>query len=454
MEVSKSDLFWNYGSSLLKVASSAMLLPIILRMMPPETVGIWTIFMTIVSFSGLFEFGFTPSFTRSITYIYSGVSNLKTEGVENISSDRRGVNYSLLKAVIEAMRWFYLRLAFILFLLLSTFGTWYVHSILQNYNGDSLEVYVSWIILCVVNTYNLYSLYYEALLLGKGMIKRSKQIVFFGHTLYLITATILIFVGYGLVAIVSAQAVSVLIIRWLSYRTYFNDEIKIKLKNTVSKNKSDVIKVLYPNAIKIGLTSLGGVLVSKSSVIIGSMFLPLREVGTYGVTIQLISLIAVFAGIYTATYQPKIAELRVKSNTMAIKRLFVKGQFIMILTYLIGGTSLLFSGFFIMDLIGSQTTLVSKNLILLTLVFSFLECNHQMAGAILMTNNEVPFFKASLVAGGLNIVLLLIMLDLFDMGLISMILAPGLAHLYNNFKWPKEVFKQLGVTLNDFRKFP
>jgi O-antigen/teichoic acid export membrane protein len=450
MEINKSDLIWNYGASLLKVASSAILIPLILRLMSAETVGIWAIFMTIISFSGLLEFGFTASFTRSVSYVYSGVTNLKIMGVENVSPKGQGVNFGLLKGVIEAMRWFYFRQALILFLLLTTIGTWYVHSILQNYKGDTQEVYAAWAILCIVNTYNLYTLYYESLLLGQGMVKRSKQIVVIGHTLYLITAALLILAGYGLVAIISAQAVSVIIIRWLSYRAFFTDEIRIKMINSGYHSKAEVIKVLYPNAVKIGLTSLGGFFVSKSSIIIGSMFLSLKDIGTYGITMQLVSIIGVFAGIHNSTYQPKIAELRVVRNTLAIKEHYIKGQFVMLITYIFGGVGLIFMGVFILDFIGSQTQLFSSKLIILALVFSLLECNHQIAGGILLTNNYVPFFKASLFAGGLNILLLIFMFNFLNMGIVSMILAPGIAQLYNNIKWPYEVIKQLDISIDDF----
>src|ERR1019366_6074958 len=114
--------------------------------------------------------------------------------------------------VIAAMRWLYLRMAIILFLLLATLGTYYINSLLQNYKGGHQEVYIAWALLCVINTYNIFTLYYDSLLEGKGLIKRAKQIVIIGQTVYLIIAALMIIYQFGLVAIVSAQASSVFIV--------------------------------------------------------------------------------------------------------------------------------------------------------------------------------------------------------------------------------------------------
>src|SRR5450759_1943815 len=142
MQIGRKDIIWNYAATFLKIASSALLLPFILKMMPSEMVGIWSIFMTITAFSGLLDFGFNPSFARNVTYVFSGVSTLKVKGIETISQEYQTIDYGLLKGLISAMRWFYLRMAIVLFLLLSTLGTYYIYSLLQNYKGDPQEVYI------------------------------------------------------------------------------------------------------------------------------------------------------------------------------------------------------------------------------------------------------------------------------------------------------------------------
>lgn len=452
MEIGRKDILWNYAATFLKVASSAILIPFILRMMPAEMVGIWAVFMTITSFSGLLDFGFNLSFTRNITYIFSGVHVLKVKGFESVSTNNQSIDYGLLKGVIVAMRWFYLRMASILFLLLATGGTYYIYSLLQNYKGNHQEVYIAWTLLCLINTYNLYTLYYDSLLQGKGLVKRSKQIVIIGQIVYLIIAAFMIIADYGLIAIITAQAFLVIIVRWLSYNSFFTPEIKEKLQVAISCPKKEVIDAIYPNALKIGLTSIGGFMVQRSALIIGSLYLSLEKIASYGITLQLIGIIAGLAGIYTATYQPKIAKLRVEKNIAEIKEIYLKGQIIQFLTYVSGGMALLVLGKLALNLIGSQTPLIPLFLLLIALIISFLESNHSIAGGILLSNNDVPFFKASLIAGAITILLLITAFYFTNMQLWAMILAPGIAQIYNNWKWPYEVYIQLDISIKDIRK--
>ncbi len=453
MQIGRKDIIWNYAATFLKIASSALLLPFILRLMPSEMIGIWSVFMTITAFSGLLDFGFNPSFTRNVTYVFSGVSKLKVNGFESASTENKTIDYGLLKGLISAMRWFYLRMAILLFLLLATLGTYYIYSLLQNYIGEHREVYFAWTLLCVINTYNLFTIYYDSLLQGKGLVKRSKQIVIIGQTVYLIIAIILIMAGYGLLAIVSAQASSVIIIRWLSYHSFFTTEIKQKLINVIPRPQKEVLKVIYPNAIKIGLTSLGGFMVTRSAIVIGSLYLPLNDIGSYGVTMQLIAVVAGLAGIYTTTYQPKIAQLRIIDDSTAIKELYLKGQLVLLLTYILGGMVLIVLGEWMLKLIGSHTQLIPQLLLLVAVVVSFLECNHSIAGMILLSKNEVPFFKASLLSGGLTILLLLLFFHFTYSGLWVLIAAPGIAQaVYQNWKWPSVVNKELEINYRDIKK--
>lgn len=451
MEIGRKDIYWNYAATFLKIAAAVLLMPLILKRLPSEEVGIWSVFITVTAFSNLLDFGFNPSFTRNVSYIFSGVSTLKITGYEIVQTESNTkVDFGLLKGTIRAMRWLYLRMSIALFLLLSTLGTYYIYSLLNNYNGNHDEVYIAWGLLCIINTYNLYTLYYDSLLQGKGLIKRSKQIIIVGQSSYIIIAAIMILMGYGLIAIVSAQAISVIIIRWLSYNAFFNKETKSELDNAKPRNWREIISAIYPNALKIGLTTLGSFVIQRSSLIIGSLYLSLDQIGSYGITTQLISVIAMLAVIYPMTFQPKIAQLRIVNDTKDIKRLYLKGQFILLFTFLICGLVLIISGDWAIHLIRSKTELLPTTTILVALIIAFLENNHAVAGNILLSKNEVPFFKASLFSGALTITLLFLFFHFTNLNIWAMILAPGIAQgIYQNWKWPYEVMKDIQITRKD-----
>ena len=453
MKIDRVDVIWNYAATFLKIAASSLLLPFILKL-PSETVGIWSVFVTVNALILLFDFGFNPTFTRNITYILSGIQKLNVQGFSSINvKGNYQVDYGLLKGVINAMRWFYLRASVLFFLLLSTLGTYYIHILIKNYQGSHSEVYIAWLLLCCINTYNLSTLYYDSLLQGKGLVRRSKQIVIISQIIYLIIAVILIIAGKGLIAIVVAQGFSVIIVRWLSYRLFFTTELKSLIHNVQASSKFEILKAIYPNAVKIGLTTLGTVVLQRSAIVIGSLYLTLPEIASYGVTMQILTMVAGLASIYTNTYQAKIVQMRLKSDNENIKKIFVKGQYIFIITYLFTGLGLLLLGNWLLSIIGSETKLLTTSMLLVALFLSFEQTNFITAGNMLLTKNEVPFFKASLISGVTIILSLVIAFQFFDPGILGMLIIPIIIDFtYQAWKWPLEIIKDLKLGVTDFIK--
>jgi len=446
--IDRKDISWNYAATFLQIASGIILLPLILRFLPQETIGIWAIFTSITAIVSLFDFGFSSSFTRNVTYVLSGVRILKATGFK-AEEGNTGIDYGLLKGLINVMRFLYSRIAFLMFAILITAGTCYIYVVLKFYSGNKNEIIIAWFILCLANSYSLYTLYYDALLLGMGLVKRSKQIAIIGQILYFSVSISLIFAGFGLIAITGAQAVSIVLKRILIYRSVYTVVLKEQLKNVSTREKKEIFKAVYPNAIKVGLTGVGGILVLRSQPIIGSLYLPLETIASYGITIQLISILSGVAQVYFLTYQPKIVQCRIQNNISAIKEIYIKSSFIIIFVFITGGLVILLLGGWGMNLIGSKTPLLPNMCVAIALLIALLEANHGIAGNILLTKNQVPFFKAALVSGLMTIILLLLFLRFLKIGVWSLILAGGIAQaVYQNWKWPLEVIKELKTFTN------
>jgi O-antigen/teichoic acid export membrane protein len=442
INIGRKDVMWNYAATFMQIGVGVILLPFILRVFPQETVAVWTIFSTIIALTSLLDFGFNPSFARNVSYVVSGVKELKTTGYQLVESGNSDIDYSLFKGLINAMRWFYNRMAVVLFMLLATAGTYYMHTVLKTYTGDHTEVYIAWIILVAINAYSLYTMYYDSLMQGQGFIKRAKQIQIAGQSIYLIVAIVMILLRFNLIAIVSAQALSILVRRILSYRIIYTTDFKHRLRSVTAKSKREVLKLIYPNAVKVGLASLGGFLITRSALIIGALYLSLDIIASYGITIQIVGIISGIAGVYFATYIPKITQYRTQGDSAAIKQIYLKGCFLLVSTFVVGGLALLIFGDWALDLIESKTPLLSQSLVALTLVVNLLETNHGNAANILLTKNEVPFFRASLISGSATVFILATFLEYTHWGVWGLLLAPGIAQgCYQNWKWPMEVIK-------------
>ncbi|MDR0686148.1 MAG: hypothetical protein LBF79_01620, partial [Dysgonamonadaceae bacterium] len=89
INIGRKDVLWNYAATFLQLGVGVIMLPFILRVFPQETVDVWTIFTTIMTLTNLLDFGYNPSFARNVSYVVSGVKELKTTGY-NIVENNNG----------------------------------------------------------------------------------------------------------------------------------------------------------------------------------------------------------------------------------------------------------------------------------------------------------------------------------------------------------------------------
>ena len=442
--IGKRDVAWSYACTIFTIGAGVILLPFILNQMSAETVGIWNIFQTITALVMLLDFGFRPSFARNISYIFAGVKQLQVHGVANVADKATEVDYSLLRGTLLAMKKFYRWLAVAMFIVLATGGSVYFYYILQKYTGDKQDAMIAWILLIAINCYNLYTLYYDALLLGKGYIKQNQQITILGQIIYLSTAIGLIYSGFGLTAIVSAQLISTIIRRILAYKVFFTKKLKEQLSRAKVQDSQQIFSAIAPNAIKVGMTYLGGFLVNKSALLFGSAFLSLEQIACYGITLQVMDVMARCGTVVYQTFIPKLAQCRAEKALGQLRRYYQYATLSNLVIYIVGGIVWVLAGNWALGIIHSETTFVPTVMLCTMLIISLLEHNHAISAGFIMADNKIPFFIPSLVSGAGTVLLLWFFLSPLQLGLWGMILAPGIAQLaYQNWKWPSVVIKEL-----------
>ena len=453
MQIGRKDIAWNFAGTFMRVASGFIVLPLVWRIFPKEEYGLWTIFLSVGAIATLLDFGFANTFGRNITYIFSGVKTLKPKGYVAVPEDDKSVDYGLLKSVIVAMKKYYAILAGVFLLLFSIASPFYLSHILNknDYAGDHQAVWIAWSIYGVLVTYQLYTYYYGALLMGRGMVKRNHQAIIIGQSVRILTICIMVLLGFGLISLVVGQFLGDFITRTLSYFFFYDKNIKVELAAAATSNTKGIMKIMQPNAARIGITTLGGFLLSKASVLVASVYLSFEIIGSFGATKQIIDLIAALGGIWFATFYPKITSHRVNNGSNHLKRMYIKGKLTLFFTFIICGAGLVIFGAGALTLIKSQTELLPPIMITVLLIVGFLESNHGMSAQMLLTKNEVPFAKAAILSGSAAICLLCAGFHFTSLGVWTVILAPGIAQVvYQNWKWPLEVIKDLKITTKDY----
>ena len=444
IKVTKRDVAWGYVAQFFNIGVNVLLLPVVLRMLPAAELGVWYVFLAIWGFALMLDFGFQPTFGRNVAYAMSGARRLKAKGVEEVTDALEGPNYGLLKGLISTMRRFYAYVAGGALVLMLTAGTWHVARMTKGVIGEE-RILWAWGLFAVYTAVSLFYTYYNPLLIGRGLMREYNQMTIVTRVVYLAVAAAGLLAGYGIVSLVVGNLVSLVVNRVMARRFFYGGGIREALGKARYEGER-LLPIVWHNAKRTGLGSVGAYFVQKGNVLFVSMFLSLEEVASFGLTTQIVTILAGVTPLYLQTNLPEIYKFRIGGRLGEIRRVFGESVFVYVTLYAIGAVVVLLWGNMILELLHSRTLLLPAGPLLLYLAIQFLESNHSMAASLITTRNEVPYVWASVVSGACIATLTLLSLSFTSLGVTGVILSAGVVQLcYNNWKWPLVVCRELGA---------
>lgn len=446
INISKKDIIWSYISKFFNLASGFITLPLILNKLSAEEVGLNYLMLTISTMVSLLDFGFAPQFGRNITYVLSGSQQIQKDGLDT-KNTINNINYHLLSSILQAAKYIYRKLSIVVFALMITFGTIYIYHVTNHFSSVEYTLPI-WICFCVSVYFNVYYTYYSSLLTGAALIKEAQIAMMLSRTCYIFIAYLLLLLDLGLISIVIANLVSPFINRYYSHIHFYTKELKIKLAN-VTVDKKDihsVIQSLWYNAKKLGLNFIGAYCLTQGTVFVTGLYLSLSEVGSYGLMIQLTSILTGISCTLVNTYIPKFNKYRAIGDKVSLIKDFSMSMVVFYIMTIIGSVIIICFGPIILTLIHSKTSLPSTLTVCIFCLMSLLNMNHAQCATFITTANKVPFVKAGLIAGFTILGLTTIVLHFTTWGLLGVVMVRFIVQLcYNDWYWPRWVLKDLRI---------
>lgn len=449
--LSKKDVVWGYIAQFFSLTTGLITLPLILNMLSTEEIAMNYLMITIGSLVSLFDFGFAPQFGRNITYIFSGAQELRKEGLET-SSISNEVNYRLLATMIHTARYVYRRIGLMVLFVMLTLGSFYISKATNGFRNVNNSL-VIWIVYSFSTFLNIYYSYYSSLLLGKGLIMESKKASIYTSLLKIILTFSLLYGGLGLLGVAIANLISPFANRFISYFYFFTKDLKNKISSYKISNteKLELFKIIWYNSKKLGLVFLGSYAISKLGMFLAGLYLSPNEVASYGLMLQLVSIITGISSTLFNVYQPKFAELRVRNDNSLLINGFAFTMNIFYFLFILGTAFLILSGPPLLTLIGSNAVLPSTFILVLFSIIMLLEGNHSNFATFIVTNNRIPFVKPSLIAGAAIGIGSFLSLKYTSLGILGLILVQGLSQVvYANWKWPYVVCREFHISFFKF----
>jgi O-antigen/teichoic acid export membrane protein len=451
IQISKKDIAWSYLAQFFSIASGIITLPLILRLLSTEEIAMNYLMLTIGSLVALFDFGFSPQFGRNISYVFSGAKELKKEGVLPTPNSKE-VDYRLLAQLIGTARFVYKRLSVVVLLMMLSLGTIYIYHVTKGFTNinNSLPI---WLIYSTSTYFNIYYSYYSSLLIGKGLIKESKQAMIFSKLAYIGLTFIMLFCGFGLMGVAIANLLSPFVNRFISYRFFFTTSLKQKL-NLFPQKRSDILilfKTIWYNSRKLGLVFVGSYTITRLSLFLAGLYLTLEEVASFGLMMQLTGIISGISSTLFYAYQPTFASLRIRNDKDKLINLFAFTMNVFYLLFIVGSTTLILFGSWILSFIESNAGLPTISILSLYLIITFLEVNHSNFATLIVTKNQIPFLKPALIAGLMIALGSFFTLEYTSWGLLGLVFVQGFSQIiYNKWKWPYVVLKEFKIGLHTY----
>lgn len=452
IDITKKDIIWGYFAQFFSMASGLLVLPFILRLLTPEEIGMNYLMLTVGSMVSLFDFGFAPQFGRNFSYIFSGAQVLHKEGVELNNAANRDVNYRLLSTMIGTAKSIYQIISIVVLVVMLTLGTLYIHKVTHGFSNVNNSLLI-WIVYSVSTFFNVYYTYYTSLLTGQGKIMESKKAMVYSKLVYIFLVLILLFTGVGLLGVCIANLIAPFVSRYLSYRYFFTADLKNRINEfKVSKaEKHELFSIIWYNSKKLGLVFIGAYAITRFSMFLAGLYLPLAEISSYGLMTQLTGIILTIAGTLFQIMQPTLSSHKVNNNKEELLKTFSFTMGIMYTLFILGGVFLVYIMPTLLTLVKSNVLLPATSIIVLYLIVMLLETNHSTFATIIVISNSVPFMSISLITGGLIALGSYFSLAFTNMGLIGLVLVQGIVQLaYNNWKWPVVVCKEYGIGFFEF----
>lgn len=448
----KKNIISSYVSQFLQYGASLIVLPVVLCNIPSDELGVWYVFLTIAMFVNLLDFGFLPTVMRYISYVFSGAQELAVGGI-SARHDAR-VNYKLLKTIICVVRCFYAFMALIVAISLCVVGHYYVIPIiLKSENVAGLRL--AWVVYAVSSCFSVYFCYYSGLLSGRGCVHEYNLSVIVGKIVYVAFCILGVALGYGVVSIAFGNAVSIIVSRYLENRFLYDDKLTFFLGGVDVdwENFWNYLILLCKSSYKLGLVSVGAFLILRVNILLSARYLDLQDVAQYGLSLQLVQVLAVLSGVLYNSQLPVFHRLRVINDHGTLLEYFSVSVVVAWCIYILGGLFVLFFGDDILLLVGSRVGLMSFNNMTILLILNLLELNHSIFANFITTKNIVPFVYPAIVSGVLIGVLSFFMLVMTNLGITGMLLVQFVVQLmYNNWKWPLVVFREFNVNFLGFGK--
>nr|AXY99753.1 wzx [Proteus vulgaris] len=393
---------------------------IVIKILPSEQLGVWYVFMAIQAFILILNNALTPNITRQFSI---GVAKANIDIITYCNLIRR----------------IYIYVAIIIAILSILILFFYLEPTLHIFSKKL--IFLGWVFLIISILFEVYYSLYECALNGSGLFKETNKINFISRIILTILTLFILLenqkddINLTLFCLFYflSNIYKRIKIKRLFFSTFKTSKNTALIKESIYNYHSNK-KMLYYLVYLSFISSVGGILITKSSLYILPYYSNLESIASYGLTYQLFEMGFNIIFILTTMLTPMLVNLYYHQFEK-IKSIYFKLKYFSLLAYVIGCIFIFYMATPLLNILKVNTLILNqKQLFFLSIVF-ILQLNHSISGHILTIENKIPFAYPSFFSGLITLILSLILIPIYHIdGAIYSILISQL--IFNNWFWP------------------
>ena len=430
-----------------RMISGIILLPLLLHRLSPADFGMYCVFVQIVQFVPVVDFGFSVAIGRFVSYAMGGAVDLQAQGVAS-NAGASAPNYQLLWQLLVTTRRLYAWLALIALVVVGLFGSVWVGICFRETAHPQLT-WLAWGLVLLSVVLEIYFSWWNTFINGMNEVLFNARIGALMNVLKLILAAALLIGGLGLLALPLATLVSSTLLRFMA-RGRCLDLLGKHPKPKVIETKA-LLSRLWPNSWRLGTLFLGASACNAVLSFFCTAIFGLKANGMLGLALTIIGMIKTLSLVWTQVKWPVIGQHLIRQNYSLIRRTLRLPFLMQFLTLALLAAVALPTAPICVAWISSSKHLLPMELMVVLAFNCLMDVHFTFWTTLLSMQNRLPFLWSTLITNACTLIVALLLFAFTSLEMGALVIAPLLAGVvFNYWYWGIVGAANLGTTWRRF----
>jgi O-antigen/teichoic acid export membrane protein len=403
-----SPTLMTWGNLLSSSGKLLILTPLILIKYNIDEIAFWYLLLTINSFVVVVDFGFYPSFSRIISFVFHGLGEISDISDKTKVNNTGKSEWNFMERIYGTINstYFFLSFLVVLVIVLASYGP--INTIISRTHQEPV-LWSSYSIFIISVVFSFFARRSDTIIIGTNHVALINRWNIINNLVNSFSSILIVYCGLGIEWLAINQLFfSVLLI----IRNYYLEIIICngRFKHFKMFNFDlDIFKWVWGPTWKSGVGILASTGLTQVTGLVYTSMSTSAELASYLITLKLVTTISQFSQAPFYSKIPLFSGLRVKNKIRDLSNRSMSAMFQSLMVFVFGISFLFFLGDYLLLIIGSNTDLESPSFIVFMAFIWFFERHHAMHAQIYSTTNKIPFYKMLIISGSINICLMYVL---------------------------------------------